>query len=380
MLAEADPFRVTFGDLDAKINETMNKSILSCSVSYSTKLCTEISLEIFDTDFLFGANNYFNIGRDVTYTTKSLDDAQDLGGGTAKFVFVTLLMEVADISVSQSQGINPIWTIKCRTKAIQQMKRDKKPGSFPQASGFEFVHQAATKYGLKFVGEKTNKVQHVTQASGAQQADSLWSVITNLASSAHFECFEVDGTLYFASMKWLMHRWGSHGMILDKHTIDPVTKAKKTRKVERRFIPLIPGRMGEDFPLMHIPDMHKGDNDPMEADGTANISRTSGQVLRPGMTVFIGGIPTFTGYYLITQVDFKELSPDPVSITFVTPERNPKDWRDRIKPLPVGTRYPATDDEVGPDVLLPYFAYGQEKPESGAPWSIPGTEKGKDRL
>ena len=131
MLAEADPFRVTFGDFATGINEEINQSILSCKVSYSAKLCTEISLEIFDTGFKFGANNYFNIGRDVTYVTKGLSNAEDVGGGTAKFTFIVLKMEVADISVSQSQGINPIWTIKCRTKAIQQMKRDKKPGSFP---------------------------------------------------------------------------------------------------------------------------------------------------------------------------------------------------------------------------------------------------------
>ena len=377
MLAEADPFRVTFGDFDTGINEEINQSILSCKVSYSTKLCTEISLEIFDTGFKFGANNYFNIGRDVTYVTKGLNNAEDVGGGTAKFTFIVLKMEVADISVSQSQGINPIWTIKCRTKAIQQMKRDKKPGSFPQATGFEFVHQAATKYGLEFVGEKTSKVQRVTQASGTKQADSLWSVITSLANDAHFECFEADGVLYFASMKWLLHRWGSHGIVLDKTKTDPVTKVKTTRKVERRFVPLIPGRMGEDFPLMQLPEMQKGDNDPMEASGSANIGRASGQVLRPGMTVFVGGIPTFIGYYLITAVDFDELSPDPVSISFTTPERNPKDI---IQTLPIGKTFPATDDPLGPDVLLPFLAYRQVGAETSAPWSISGTGKGKDKL
>lgn len=117
--------------------------------------------------------------------------------------------------------------------------------------------------------------------------------------------------------------------------------------------------------------MHKGDNDPLEANGSANIARASGVVLRPGMTVFVGGIPTFVGYYLITAVDYEELSPDPVSITFATPERDPKV---KITGLQVGAMYPQTGDPAGPDVLMPYLLgrSGKLVTETGPPWSIPG--------
>jgi len=371
MLGQADPFKIYFGDLATKVSEDISKSILSARVSYSTKMVTEITLEIFDSGFKFGANNYFNIGRDVLFVTKSIRSVTPLNDMTINVGFRALKMEVADITVSQSQGVNPIWQVKCRTKAIQQMKRDKKSGSFPNTNGTEFVKQAARKYGLDFVGEVTTKSKNITKASGTQQADSLWSVIQNLASQAQFECFEVDGVLYFASMKWLMHKWGSHSMTFDRKIKDTTTGRTKTTKVLHRFVPLVPGSTGQDFETMSIPEMHKGDNDPLEANGSANIARASGVVLRPGMTVFVGGIPTFVGYYLITAVDYEELSPDPVSITFATPERDPKV---KITGLQVGAMYPQTGDPAGPDVLMPYLLgrSGKLVTETGPPWSIPG--------
>jgi hypothetical protein len=96
----------------------------------------------------------------------------------------------------------------------------------------------------------------------------------------------------------------------------------------------------------------------MEAQGSAMVERTNGVGIRPGMTVFVGGIPTFVGYYLVTSVEFEERSPNPVGIQFQTPERKPKE---KIY-LPVGPMYPNTDDPVGPDVLVPFISRGQTLP------------------
>ena len=244
------------------------------------------------------------------------------------------------------------------------MKRDKNPRAISSSSGTAFVREAAKKYGLDFVGEETSKSIKINKASGKSAADSLWNVLDNLANDAKFKLFEADGTLYFASMKWLLHKWGTRSIGVTVEKKNTTTGNIEKKDIVRRFIPLVPGKLGKDFELMSLPEMHKSDNDPMDADGSATIARMNGTSLRPGMTVFVDGIPSFVGYYLINSVDYEELSPNPVSISFLTPEKDPKD----IVQLPVGPRFAATGDMIGPGILIPFIEEGITQPETNAPF------------
>lgn len=355
MLHPSQSLRVQIGDLPSLVMREINSSILSCSTSYGMDKVTEISMQIHDPEFKFGSNNYFNIGRDVLYTTKTIRNIDTTrSDGVAAIDQIQLKMEIAEISVDQGDGLNPIWTVNCRTKAIQQMKRDKEPGTIVGDST-DYVRAAARKYGLEFIGEATDKKKQITKATGDNEADSVWDVISNLAGQAKFKVFEADGVLYFASMKWLLHKWGSHLISYDVEEKNRNTGKTSNVTVTKRFIPLVSTPEGKLFELMKIPSISKSDNSPMEAQGQAVISRTNGVAIRPGMTVYVGGIPTMEGYYLVTAVDFDELSPDPVGISFATPERRPKEKPVRF---PVGPRFPATDDGVGPDVLIHYIKTG----------------------
>lgn len=365
----AEMFNVTFGDIATNIKEKLNDSILSCTVNYGMDLVTEVTLKIIDRDYRasvgerkavesFAAGNYFNIGRDVTYLSKTVaksefDDSSNVSGIT----FTSLLMEVAEVSVDQEQSVSPIWTIKCRPKRIQQMKRDKKPDVI-QGNGTAYVAAACKKYGLKLVAEQTTKSKKITKASGDNEADSVWDVIQNLAQQAKFKCFEVDNVLYFASMKWLMYKWGPDAITYIAKVRDEKTGNQVDKRVTRRYIPLVPGEVGKDYRTQKMPSMNRSDNSVMEAQGSATIERTNGVGIRPGMTVFVGGIPTFVGYYLVTSVEFEERSPNPVGIQFQTPERKPQE---KLY-LPVGPMYPNTGDPVGPDVLIPYISRGETMP------------------
>jgi hypothetical protein len=82
------------------------------------------------------------------------------------------------------------------------------------------------------------------------------------------------------------------------------------------------------------------------------------------MTVYLDGIPMFTGYYLIQSVDFEELTPNPVSISFITPERDPKD----VVQLPIGPLFPATGDQIGPAILIPFLREGETRSVSSPPF------------
>ena len=50
-------------------------------------------------------------------------------------------------------------------------------------------------------------------------------------------------------------------------------------------------------------------------------------------------IPFLNGNYLITSVEYEEMSPDPVSVQFRTPELTDKEIK-KIKQIEVGTIYP----------------------------------------
>ena len=360
-----EKFNVTFGDIKTNIKEKINDSILSCQVNYSMEMATEITLQIIDRDYRrttgavegslsFASANYFNIGRDVTYLTKTI--ASTVFDDTAKLASVdlkTILMEVADVSVAQGQSVSPVWTIKCRPKAVQQMKRDKKP-EVVQGNGTAYVQAACKKYGLTCVAEKTTKSKKITKASGENEADSVWDVIQNLATQAKFKCFEADGTLFFGSMKWLMYKWGPDSISYAAQIKNTKFKPPKleTKRVTRRYIPLIPGKLGKAYELQQMPEMNKSDNAVLEASGSAQIDRINGVGVRPGMTVFVGGIPGFTGYYLVSSVSFEERSPNPVGIQFQTPERRPKE---KIISLPVGLVVNDSNDAIGPDVIIPFI-------------------------
>jgi hypothetical protein len=165
-------------------------------------------------------------------------------------------------------------------------------------------------------------------------------------------------------MKWLLSKWGTQSIIVQTEKRNTSNGKIEKKDVRRQFIPLVPGRVGKDFELMSLPEMRKSDNDPLDASGSAVIARMNGTSLRPGMTVFIDGIPSFVGYYLIQSVDYEELSPNPVSISFMTPERDPKD----IKLPGVGPIFEATGDMIGPGVIIPFLEEGITVQEIGPPF------------
>lgn len=314
-------------------------NLLSLKVSYTMDEASALSFDIVDPGFEMAKLNYFQPGQTLLYKSKSIDDVSSPGTNMFGETYYGYPFEIADVSYAQSQGVSPIVSISAYTKAIQQMKRDRTEIGSVKGTGTAFVRNAAKKYGLEFVGEQTSKSQTITKASGEQQADSLWTVITKLAGDAKFVCFEADGTLYFGSQKWLLHKWGVEKYIYKKY----MKKLKKTIDEIRyrtflTYPPYIDPQTKEantKFILQQLPSMQQSINDPLEGSGTCIVDRLNGVRLRPGMTVYVGEVPYVSGYYLISSVEFEEMSPDPVSVNFRTVERQAKD----IKQIAVGGRW-----------------------------------------
>ena len=332
------------------INYDITDLVTSASISYTMDLASELSFEIIDPGLEFAKNNYFVIGRDVMYETQTIGR---IDSKTGDVIRVRQMFEVAKVQVSQGPGGSAVFSVQCYTKAIQQMRRDRSPGSVP-GNGTAFIRAAARKYGLEFYGEQTSKVKQITKTKGSKQAQSLWDVMQNLANDAKFVLFEVDGILVFASEKYLLHKWGTNTSLLPKTTTNSKTGKKVTTFERKKYVDLVfsarrykPQGLGSEFitksrafELTEYPTITKSFNDPYAGDGSCTVLRTNGTQLRPGMTAYVGNVPNMSGYYLITDVTFNELTGDPVSVSFRTPQKD--DTKEAIKDLPIGAVYQQT--------------------------------------
>lgn len=394
-------FVISWIDISDELAFPIAESLISISVSYSMDLCPQITLQLFDPEFRMLKSNYFNIGQNILFKSSTPEIYENFGpdvpvGPTGqmsdhpsgptfaldkvgkektKYIgWVTQVYEVASVSVAPGSGASPSITVEARTKAIQQMKRDKKPSSI-KGEGHVYVSQAAGEYNLKSFVQKTSKSKQISKGGTDKQADSLWDVLSNLASSAKFSLFEANGILFFASSQYIYGLWGpEHNPSAD--IFNPKTnvfdmKAMNYWYVHWPAIPqgwyptqkkidfyesynaTIPGALpgsprwlfdddtGDIFSAVKYPEaliplsmptFRRSDNDIYEVEGSLTLDRTNGIFLRPGMTIYVDGIPTFNDYYLITEVSYPHMSTDPVQITFRKPEREAK----YITQIPVG--------------------------------------------
>lgn len=319
--------------------------VTQVSVSYTMDMASELSFDVIDPGLAMSRNNYFTLGRDVIYSTQTIGQIEPR---SSQIRPVLQLFEIANVSVSQGPGLSCSYSIKCYTKAIQQMKRDKKPGTI-KGSGSQYVKNAAKKYGLKFAGQETGKGGAATTSKGSRQAESTWDTISRIADAAKFVVFECDGYLIFASEQWLLHKWGVDSREVPNMVKDAKTGKKKQKGTKTQYwVPLqypnssndyvgTPGR----FLLTEHPNITKSDNDPYAGDGSCLVERINGTQIRPGMTAYVGTVPNMSGFYLVTDVSFNEMAPDAVSVSFRTPERT-EEQKKNLRLLPVGRTYTQT--------------------------------------
>lgn len=304
----------------SEAQNTFAQSLTSVTVNYTMDLNPEITVSLIDTDYRMFESNYFVIRRDLIYRGRQY--------------------EIASVSTQPGSGGSPTVTIKCRNKAIQRMRRDKLAGSVVGSSGYEYAQNAARKFGLQFLGQRTSKTKATFKARTGDGEESVWDVLVRTAGDNQYVVFEVDNTLVYASQDWLLWKFGLW-------TKTNVTAAAV--QTEKKFIPLLymPGKTPQElardfldtdttesmFELETWPDFSASDNEPLAAEGSCNVLMPNGGVLRPGYTVLVGPYPTyFFGGYLITEVTFNEASPNSVQVSFRTPAEPLNQQNKPIKP------------------------------------------------
>lgn len=268
--------KITGFEIAGTPNDEVVKAVTSLEASWTMDGVSQITVELTDPKMKMFLGNYFQVRREVTYAGS--------------------MFEVAATEIAQGEGASPKIIIECRRKAVQLLKRDKKPGSVSGATATDYARQAATNVGLGFVGEPTTVKQSITKVTTGGAEESTWDVLTRAAGEAQFVVFESDNTLYYASHEFLIGKWANETFIY-------------------------PSPRDAKFPLMQIPNCRRSDDDPFSADFRALVDRKNARQLRPGMTVTLQGMGEFDLRYLITEVTYKDGSGEPVSVSGRTPEK-----------------------------------------------------------
>lgn len=290
--------------------KSINDVMTSLSISHTMDMASSIQFTVVDKDFKMLRANYFQLRREVYFRNE--------------------IFEISSFDVSSGESGDPQIAVECMPRAIQKMKRDKKPRNYGSTSSYDYVKKIADKFNLYFVGQKTAKTQSIPQAKNEKTDESVWDVIKRLGDEAEFVCFvasipyepttKKEGILFFISQKKLMRIWG------------PTKKKGKVRvngKIKEQdmyYLPLKfpPSIYENNFVPLELPSFRKSDNDWREAEGSAilwNDPRGNAQMIRPGMTVRVSDYaPDFNNYYIITAVEWSEDEPGPVKIAFRTPE------------------------------------------------------------
>ena len=279
------------GDLGTFASRDVTQSITSMSTSLTLSGSSQVSVDVLDPNFGFAKANYFLIRRDIFYRN--------------------IWFEIAAVETSRSEAVHPQYSLECRSKAVQLMKRDKKPEAFRGMTGYDFAQAMAKRFAMKFVGEKTTKKQAIVKGKSKNSDDSVWTVLQSLAGEQKFICFESENTLFFCSEKFLLGKWGDPAFKYGEFTFIPLIWPEPSDT-------MLPSAKGK-YLLLEQPRLRRSDDDIKAAEGSAIVDRTNGVNLRPGQTIFFSGIPDFEGFYLITDVSFREGTPEPVQITFRVP-------------------------------------------------------------
>lgn len=288
------------------ITRDISDTVTDMSLNYTMDAGAELSVQIVDAGLQMLRAGYFRLGQtyDFVQYKDPLEQFVLLGFSSENFTLVS-------VDVQQGFGDAANISLAFHDTIFSKLKTDLKPQAYRAANGFSYARNVAKKYKLNFVGEEVKGKQETIKVKAKNNTESVWSVLQRAASDNQFLCFVTNGTLYFASPRYLIGRWG-----IDTISFKPVGESKERNF---KYIPLVyPTPENETrYFLTGLPGMRKSLDSPKIADGSATIFGGSARYLRAGMTVMVYGLNfQFDNAYLITSVDYEPDTVEPVQITF----------------------------------------------------------------
>lgn len=158
-------------------------SITSLTMDLTSDMVSEIQFTVDDQNFNMFNSRYFIAGRRVTFNNEEY--------------------EIARVDLQLSNNSKAI-TVRARSRATERMRFSKGNKSFGNISPSVFAANMASEYGLKIFAEDSPADGEIKQESNDNNQESIWDVLSRLASGLDFLCFEARGVLFFASQKFIV--------------------------------------------------------------------------------------------------------------------------------------------------------------------------------
>jgi hypothetical protein len=171
----------------------VHESIQNLNIDLSADMVSQLTFTVIDPYLKLHNNNYFMIGRTVTY-------------GDYKF-------EIAAIDVKFG-GVAEV-NVTARSQATQKLRREKGNKSFGSISPSTFAAQAAARVGLSFFGENSPADGQITRVQKDNQDESTFDMLKKLANKNEFRFFEANNTMFFASEEFIVKNQGKFEIHLD---------------------------------------------------------------------------------------------------------------------------------------------------------------------
>jgi SH3-like domain-containing protein len=249
---------VTVGEVGEK-NVEIRNSITNFSYDLSADLVSEIRFTVADPYFYMHNNNYFMVGRTVTFLSEDL-----------KF-------EIAAIAVRHATS--DTCEVTARLQATQRMRRDKGQYNFGNISPSVFAANMAAKFGLRIFAEDSPANGAIVRESTDNKDESTFDVLQRLAKDLDFRFFEANGTLYFASQDFIVKNQDSFEVTIPSNNTDP-------------------------FYVTNLSTRRTTDGKSAVTAQMQLIQNDSSLTIYPGASFKILGLSNFTGTFMVDKVGF----------------------------------------------------------------------------
>ena len=256
-----------------KRNVDVREACTALSYDLSANMVSQISFTVYDENHRMHDNNYFMIGRRV--------------------VFNNLEFEIAAVGLTVA-GIDSV-EITARSLAMQNMRRDKGSKNFGSISPSGFATLMAQKFGLGVFVEPSAVDGQIVREYNEKNEESSYDVLARLARELEFKFFEANGTLFFAS---------------DKYLIDN----------QPNFTISVPSEAGDTFFSSKTQLRRSIDGKNAATFSTSLIKNDSSVTIFPGTGVKFKGRKHFGMTFMVDQVKFDASHSGLVSISGTAPE------------------------------------------------------------
>ena len=263
---------LTIGEIGDK-NIDIRESVSTLSYDLSANMVSQVSFTVHDPGFKMHNNNYFMVGRRV--------------------VFNNLEFEIAAVGVLHTtrDSVN----VTARSLAMQKLRRERGQKSFGRMAPTEFAALMAEKVGLDFFGESTPVSGNIIREKTENKDESSYDVCTRLAREAEFLFFEANGTLFFASEKFLIDN-------------------------QPNFTINVPSESTDSFFGLNV-SLRRSTDGKSAATFQANLFKNaSSTTIFPGTGVKFKGVNNFEMTFLVDKVAFDASNSGNVAISGTAPD------------------------------------------------------------